>query len=156
MGDGGEGKATMKKEAKETTTTKKANSCALPRIYKEPQVFSAKATLSTYCDGNVGIFPLSDELFSQLKKFPKDFFLFYSSSTQKFHVYAGKDVFPAKSVFYQRHENGGIAQFWNHISHLEKNRGFVLSNNLLSQGNWQELKYSSKVSLVEMSMFLRL
>lgn len=72
---GGERKARIKKEAKETST-KKANCCASPRIYKEPWVLSAKATLPTYCDGAAGIYLLLDELFSLLKKSTKDFFSF--------------------------------------------------------------------------------
>lgn len=141
----GEGKAMMKKEAKETTT-KKANCCASPGIYKELQILSVKATLPTHCDGNAGISLLLDELFSQVKRFVKDFFLSYSSSAQKFCVHAGEDVLLEKCLFPERCKRCTFAWLWNHISHLETGRGFVLCNNLLSLGSWQEFECSSKSS----------
>lgn len=68
----------------------------------------AKATFSTYCDGTWGIL-VFDQLFSQLKNsLPRIYFLFYSTSTQEFHVHAGEDLFLAKSIFHWRNENGAL------------------------------------------------
>lgn len=102
----GKTKATMKKEMKETTT-EKANCCASPGIYKEPSVLSAKATLPTYCDGNVGISLLLDGLFSQLKKFTKDFFFSTVLLLRNSMFMQGKMYF-LKSLFHQRDANGEL------------------------------------------------
>lgn len=80
MGDGGRGEGHHEKGSKKKQQQKKQTAVLrdiespVPRMYKEPWVLSAKATLPTYCDGSVGISLLLVELFSQLKTFNKDFF----------------------------------------------------------------------------------